>query len=250
MSLTKIEPDVIIGDDPRLVLVCDHAANHVPAELDLGVSDEDMQDHIAWDIGAAALTRMIARLMGISAVLAPVSRLVIDCNRDPGHPTLIPPSSDGVDVPGNQNLSAGHIQARLNAYYHPFHHAVDQVVRDAMAKTPSPILIAVHSFTPHMEGEDRPWDVGYLWNTDGRLAQALIGLMKRDLGVTIGDNEPYSGKYLYYTMQRHGVDLGLLQTTLEVRNDHLRDSNSIGAWARTLADLIEECFDREDLHRR
>ena len=250
MTLPILEPDVIIGNDPRLILVCDHATNHVPDEIDLGVSHADMQQHIAWDIGAGALTRMIAGLMGASAVLAPVSRLVIDCNRGLDHPAVIPPVSDGVSVPGNHNLSDADVAARVTAYHDPFHAAIDRVVRRSLSKTESAIIVAVHSFTDQMNGRKRHWDAGFLWNTDPRLAQAMIGLLERETDMIIGDNQPYSGKKLYHTMQRHGADWGIAQSTMEIRDDHLRDGPNIGAWARLLADLFDECLERDDIMTR
>lgn len=247
---SDMTPTMLKGKDPRLVLVCDHASNAVPADMPLGVADAHMQDHIAYDIGAAALTRTIAGLMGASAVMAPASRLVIDCNRPLDHPTLIPKTSDGVLIPGNNALTESQRQARITQLYHPFHDQVAGAVKDACDQGATPLVIGVHSFTPSLDGKDRPFDVGLLWNNDPRLAQALIGLFERETDFTIGDNQPYSGKDLYHTMQVHGADHGLPQTTLEVRNNHLLTSDHVMAWARLLAVMLDECFTRHDLISR
>lgn len=248
-----MEQPVLINPDARVgvIFLCDHATNHVPAAYDsLGLAAEHFDDHIAYDIGAEAVTRKMCKMMGAPAVLGPVSRLLIDCNRGPDHPTLVPPESDGVIVPANRDLTEAQIKARMDTYYHPFHEACDTLVAEHLADGIIPLLVAVHSFTPTMNGEDRVWHVGFLWNEDPRLAQAMIGLLERETDLVIGDNLPYSGKDLYYTMQRHGADHGLPQTTLEIRQDLLDDGKKVREWAALLSELLEECMNRDDLVSR
>ena len=248
-----MEQPVLINRDARMgvILLCDHATNHVPDGYDsLGLAPEHFNDHIAYDIGAEAVTRKICQMMGAPAVLGPVSRLLIDCNREPDHPTLVPPISDGIEIPANGDLTDAAIKARMDAYYHPFHEACEQLVADHLDAGMVPLLLAVHSFTPKMNDEDRIWHVGYLWNQDPRLAQAMIGLMERETDLVIGDNLPYSGKDLYYTMQRHGADHGLPQTTLEIRQDLLDTDDKARQWAELIAELLDECLNRDDLKTR
>src|SRR5690606_24282104 len=131
------------------------------------------------------------------------SRLLIDVNRDPDSPTLIPAVSDGTVISGNQDLDEAERERRISQFYTPFHEAVDRTVRVAMDNDVVPIVIAIHSFTPVMDRVRRPWEVGLLWNRDPRLAERMIGAY-RARGFTVGDNEPYSGRHLFYTMDRHG----------------------------------------------
>ncbi len=243
------EPEIINGDVlGNVILLCDHASNVVPDEMgDLGLASFHLEDHIAWDIGVGALTRIIADIMGVPAVLATASRLVLDTNREPGNPTLIPEISDGIKIPGNQNLSDADKSARLDRFHAPFHAACDRVVQKHLMADREPILIAVHSYTPSFNGDPRPWDVGMMWNQDNRLAEAMIGLLERETDLVVGDNVPYSGKDLFYTLQRHGADHGLPASTLEIRNDNLCDAAHIRAWAVLLADLFDEASERQDL---
>ncbi|TNE62446.1 MAG: N-formylglutamate amidohydrolase [Alphaproteobacteria bacterium] len=249
MSLEPVQPEILNPHAREgLIILCDHATNHVPAGFeDLGLAPAHLEDHIAWDIGAAAVTRKMCELMGISAVLAPVSRLVIDCNRALDAPGLIPPISDGVVIPANSDLSARARDARVKAYYEPFHAACAAMVQAHLDAGKIPMVVGMHSFTPEMNGEARPWHAGFLWNRDPRLAQAMIGLLERETDMVVGDNLPYSGKVLYHTMQVHGADHGLPQTTVEIRQDLLATTNNTDEWAALMADVLDECMSRPDI---
>lgn len=247
--MTFLEP-ITINPDVRsgVIILCEHASNHVPeAYAKLGLNDEDLVKHIAWDIGAEKVTRKICELMAVSGVLSPVSRLLIDKNREPDHPTLVPTVSDGIIIPANRDLPPKAIKARKQAYYDPFHAACDQLIDAHLAEGIVPIIVGMHSFTPVMGDEDRPWQIGFLWNKDPRLAQAMIGMIERETDLTIGDNQPYSGKDLYYTMQRHGAERGLPQTTIEIRQDLLADDKMVLEWSTLLADVLDECMERRDI---
>ncbi|GHF20027.1 N-formylglutamate amidohydrolase [Kordiimonas sediminis] len=249
MNIIPLAPEVINKDARTgLILVCDHASNFVPENLNgLGLDPKHLEDHIAIDIGCAEMTRKMAEMMGVAAVLAPVSRLVIDCNRDPLSTTMVPTVSDGIIIPGNHGLDSIDIAIRKRAYYDPFHSTIEELIAAHLAAGQIPIVAALHSFTPEMNGQERPWGAGLLWNRDPRLAQALIGLLERETDLVIGDNEPYSGQDLYYTMQRHGADHGLPQATIEIRQDLLSNDAQITEWSALMADLLDECMAREDI---
>jgi len=244
-----LQPEILNGDAlGGVIVLCDHASNFVPREYEsLGLEAEHFEKHIAWDIGAADVTRKICSMMGVAGVLAPVSRLLIDCNREPDHKTLIPPASDGVHIPANRDLGPAAVKARKDAYHTPFHDACAGLVAAHLSAGKVPLVVGMHSFTPEMGGETRPWHAGFLWNRDPRLAQAMIGLLERETDLVVGDNLPYSGRDLYYTMQRHGADHGLPQTTIEVRQDLLATDAMTTEWAALLADILDECMNRADI---
>ena len=247
---TNIHPPQILNEQARVgvILLCDHASNHIPAGYEnLGLDDEYLDEHNAWDIGMAEITRRIAKMMKVPAVLAPVSRLVIDCNRGPDDPTLVPRVSDGINIPVNNDMGAAQIAARRKTYWEPFHQAADAIVKAHLDDGIVPLVIGMHSFTPSMDGEDRPWGISFLWNKDPRLAQAMIGWMERETDLVVGDNVPYSGRELYYTMQTHGADHGCPQTTLEVRQDLVLGKGMLDQWAALIADAIDECLERPEL---
>ena len=194
--------------------------------------------HIAVDLGVAALTQALAARLNAPALLGDVSRLVIDLNREPEAAGLIPAVSDGVAVPGNQGLSAAERQRRIDAYHAPYHDRLAALI-DAHAPR---LIVSVHSFTPALSSRDepRPWPAGILYNTDDRAARLALELL-RGHGINAGDNQPYSGRDLNYTMDRHAEARGLPYLGLEVRQDGLADAAGIKWWEEMLARVIVAC---------
>jgi predicted N-formylglutamate amidohydrolase len=224
---------------PALV-VCDHASNRVPEALaDLGLPREALRRHIAWDIGAATVAKRLARRLGATAILSGVSRLVIDCNRPLGHPTSVCPLSDETSVPGNHGLENETMCQRASAYFYPYHGAIS-IHLGRIEETTAEVaaLIAVHSFTPVMNGRSRPWDVGVLWNKDPRLAVPLIAALRGGGDLTVGDNEPYSGRECNFTVDLHGGAYGRPHVAIEIRQDHLSDQDGADRWGDRLADAL------------
>jgi predicted N-formylglutamate amidohydrolase len=234
----------------RILLLCDHATAIVPPEVsggDLGIPEEDMGRHIAYDIGARGVTVALAELLDAPAVLTRFSRLVIDPNRGEDDPTLVMRLYDGTIVPANRAVDAGEVRRRLEAYHRPYHRAITARIAAIEAADRAPALVAIHSFTPRLRGRDpRPWDVGVLWHRDGRIALPLMARL-RDAGLCVGDNEPYSGELEGDTMSQHGTGRGLPHVLIEIRQDLIGTEAEQLAWAERLApiltDVIEETPD-------
>lgn len=233
------------------VLICDHASAAVPRALGcLGVADCDRLRHIGWDIGAAAVTRGLAERLDAPALLAGYSRLVIDLNRQPGGPGSIPTVSDGTMIPANQDLSEEQVQRRVDALFWPYHHAITETIGRQWRRTGTPpALIAVHSFTPVMNGSARPWHVGILWNHDPRLAVPMIRRLRARRDLEVGDNQPYSGRDLAYTTERHAAAAGLPHVGIEIRQDLVNDSAGVAAWIDILAEALGASLAEPELHR-
>ena len=233
-----------------LLIVSDHASNAVPAALgDLGVAPEHLKKHIAYDIGADMITRYLADRMGAPAVISNYSRLVIDMNRQPGDPQSIPEISDRVEVPGNKNLSPHAINSRLNEIFVPYHGAIDsEIMRLWKRDGKPPLLFSIHSFTPQMNGENRFWDIGVLWNRDPRMALPLIENLRNWPGLHVGDNEPYSGRDLAYTIDRHGSAGGIATCAIEIRQDHCANRDEASHWADILADGLKHILSLDKIH--
>jgi predicted N-formylglutamate amidohydrolase len=225
--------------DPGVLLVCDHAASRIPESLGtLGLSAADRARHIAWDIGAAALTEALSHALSAPAVLANFSRLVVDPNRGEDDPTLIVALSDGSLVPGNRDLSAAERAARIARYYAPYHAAIDQAIARAESLGARPVLFSIHSFTPRWRGMLRPWHLGILWNKDARVVAPLLARLRAEGSFVVGDNEPYSGELKGDTMDRHGTARGLPHALIEVRQDLLGDAEAVASLARRLAPIL------------
>ncbi|RYY23171.1 MAG: N-formylglutamate amidohydrolase [Sphingomonadales bacterium] len=223
--------EIIQGDAQDVLLLCDHASNAVPDGIDLGIAPELLDLHIAIDIGAGPLTRSLAAHLGAPAILATVSRLVIDLHRETDHIGLIPHRSDGHLIPGNETANRFDRIARFHAPYH-------RILRDRIRAQRPRLILSIHSFTPRLEhgGTDRPWEVGILYNRDTRAAHPAVDFF-RSRGITTGDNEPYSGRLLNATLNRHAEGQGIPSIALEVRNDLIRDPDGVAEWTQTLADL-------------
>ncbi len=222
------------GAAAATLLLCDHAGRRIPKCLgDLGLEAAAFERHIAWDIGAAEVARRLAVRLDAPLVFANYSRLVIDVNRRPDDPTSMPEESDGTPVPANRGLSGPAREARISCIHEVYHQLVARRLA-AMTARGVPMVISVHSFTPVFKGFERPWQVGVLWNRDGRLARPL---MKRlaELNVSVGDNEPYSGQDAHgYTLPRHVESVGIPHVLLEVRQDLIDTRSGAEEWSETL----------------
>ena len=233
-----------------ILLICDHASHVVPRSLaNLGLDGATMERHIAWDIGAAEVTRLVAERLDAPALLAGYSRLVIDLNRHPGHPDSVPEISDGTVIPGNRNLDGADRAERVETFFWPYHRAItDALTRQCWSGRP-PALFSIHSFTPTMNGRIRPWDVSTLWKRDPRLAVPIMDALRAEDGLTVGDNEPYSGREVAYTVDLHGTAAGLPAMGLEIRQDRVKTPEDAARWARILGDALSDILARDDLFR-
>ena len=223
-----------------ILLICDHASCRFPARLgDMGLDPFARRCHLAVDIGAGPLTERLATSLGATAVLAQYSRLVVDCNRELMDPSAFLEFGDGILVPGNRNLRKRDRQARADAIYWPYHKAVDAQVQRLRSSGPPPSFIAVHSFTPVMNGESRPWEMGVLWDTDQRLRDVFLAGFSA-AGYLVGDNEPYSGKAPQdFTIDHHAEDIGLPHIGIEIRQDLIDDDQGVGKIASVMHDIID-----------
>jgi predicted N-formylglutamate amidohydrolase len=234
--------------DAGLVLICDHADNAFPPGYGtLGLPSDQLQRHIAYDIGAAAVTRIIADALGLPAVMTRFSRLLIDPNRGADDPTLIMRLSDGAIVPGNRHLDEEERQKRIDRYYTPYHRAIDRVIDACMEAGTPPALFSIHSFTESWKGVPRPWHAGILWDRDQRLARPLIEQLEAEGTLIVGDNQPYSGALEGDCMWQHGTMRGLAHAIIEIRQDLIRDTAGQRAWAQRLIGIIEKLRGRADL---
>lgn len=228
------------GSTVPVVLVCDHAGRAIPASLGrLGLADGDLDRHIAWDIGAAAVTRRLAARFGAAAVLANYSRLVIDPNRALHDPTAIPVISDEVVIPGNRTIDAHEQDRRVQALFTPYQDAVAGVIAGHRAAGRVPALVSVHSFTPIMRGFVRPWHVGVLWDHDPRIPVPLMERLRAGGRWCVGDNEPYSGRgTVGGTVETHATPAGLPNVLIEIRQDLIADDAGAEVWAGVLGDAL------------
>jgi predicted N-formylglutamate amidohydrolase len=246
----RTEAYEIIGAErasPWLV-TCDHASNRVPDEIgggSLGLCAAEMGRHIAYDIGAAGVTRALADLLGAPAILSRFSRLVIDPNRGEDDPTLIMRLYDGTIVPGNRHIGEPERERRLETYYRPYHAAYT----DLAARRADTIVVAIHSFTPRLNGRaPRPWHVGILHaRGDQRLSRPLLDLLRAEPDLCVGENQPYAGHLPGDAIDRHALGPGRPNALIELRQDLIAGEDGQRAWAERLAPLLERARGRANL---
>jgi predicted N-formylglutamate amidohydrolase len=246
-----VEEIAATAERPLLIL-CDHAGKEVPGGL--GLLDIDaaaLSRHIGWDIGAADLTRGLARRLGAAAVLDHCSRLVIDPNRRPGSATSVAAVSDDCVVPGNQGLDAAELRERAGRYFLPYHRAVARRIAAFRRAGRDPAVVSVHSFTPRMNGEDRPWQIGVLWRHDRRIADPVLDHLRARGDLVVGDNQPYSGLGEFgFTVEFHAQRTRLPHVMFEVRQDEIDTPEKAERWADILADALAGPLARPDLYTR
>ncbi len=246
-------PVEVVGEDASapVVICCDHAGAAIPAAMGtLGLDTSDLDRHIAFDIGAAWVARRLAAALTATAVLASYSRLLIDCNRPLDDHTSIREISDRTVVPGNRGLDGAVQRARAETFFWPYHAVLGRVIGRWRAQGIAPIVIAVHSYTPAMNGTERPWQLGILSNRDRRIANPLLAALAALPDLVIGDNQPYSGLEPYgYTVETHAIPAGLANVLLEFRQDEIEDEAGAHLWADRVAAALGPILEDRSLCR-
>ncbi|MBT8077945.1 MAG: N-formylglutamate amidohydrolase [Gammaproteobacteria bacterium] len=239
--------DILKSDEPApyrvlnpestlpILLICDHASRRFPAALGtLGIDPAARRCHLAWDIGAGALTEKLAASLGATAVMQRYSRLAVDCNRQLLDPGAFLEFGDGMVIAGNRNLRDADKEARANAIYWPYHAAISQQVDRLQAAGHPPAFLSIHSFTPVLNGISRHWEMGILWDKDSSIARPMIEEL-RAAGYDVGDNEPYSGKAPQdFTIDHHAESTGIPHVGIEIRQDLIDDDAGVGEIADVL----------------
>lgn len=230
-----------------ILLICDHASNRVPETVnggDLGLPHEDMNRHIAYDVGARGVVEHLAELLDAHAILSRFSRLVVDPNRGEDDPTILMKLYDGSIIPGNRYADAAEKERRLDLYYRPYHKALEHQIDLMIADGRTPAIVSIHSFTKQLKNRPvRPWHLGVLWDDDARLAKPFMDYYTDDPDIYVGDNEPYSGELQGDTMYYHATSRALPHILIEVRNDLIETPEGQHKWANLIAPALWVAFE-------
>ena len=230
-----------IGGLSNFVIVVDHASHRIPRRLGgLGLPAAELQRHIGWDIGALEVARRMASTLDAPLVAQNYSRLVIDCNRDPKVATSIPTVGESIDIPGNIGLQADEIRARRAEIFDPYHRRISALLDARAAEGRPTILIAQHSMTNVFKGVRREMHAAVLYNRDRRFAGLVLDELRREAGLTVGDNQPYFvSDETDYTIPHHGEARGLPHVEIEIRQDLIGDEAGQDQWARRLCRVLQ-----------
>ncbi len=220
----------------RIVLTCDHASRRLPRALGtLGMSDAQLSSHLAWDPGAAEVARGLSHRLDAPLVLSGYSRLAIDCNRPLTSPASVPEVSCEIAVPGNVGVPDEQRRCRQDELFWPYHRAIEQLL-EARAAIDN-VIVALHSFTPEpLYGKERPWQLGFMYNRDRRLAKELLAALEEEGNVVVGDNQPYQvTDGSDYGIPQYGERAGRLSVLIELRQDVVASDVGIEAMVTLLA---------------
>lgn len=231
---------------PAVLVVCEHASNHVPDCLDgLGLDSEAIQSHVAWDPGAVEVAEHVAAQLSAALVTGAISRLVYDCNRPPSAPSAIPARSEAYDIPGNLDLDQADRDMRAAQVYEPFCEAV----RDQLQthQTSLKLMVTIHSFTPVFHAKPREVEIGLLHGQDARFCEAMLAQAPKGTPFNIQLNEPYSAADgVAHTLDLHGSANGLPNVMIEIRNDLIATDAQQSDMATLLANWIRDTMAQFD----
>jgi predicted N-formylglutamate amidohydrolase len=230
--------------DGAFVIVCEHASNFIPPELDnLGLSEDALNSHISWDPGALQVAQAMSVALDAALVASQVSRVVFDCNRYPGAQSAVPMRSENVDIPGNAGLSPTALQARAERFYEPFRDALSALIDQRMEADRAPVILTVHSFSPVYEGVKRDLDIGIIHDEDARFANEVLKITDAQTEFTVLRNAPYGPPDgVTHTLVEHAIQRGLLNVMIEIRNDLIATPASQKAMAQWQSSLMTKAL--------
>ena len=236
----------------RAVVTCDHASNRMPRALGtLGLAPEQLQLHVAWDIGAAILAERLAQILDAPLIRSGYSRLVIDLNRPLSSPASIPPQSEVVRVPGNEGLAPEEAARRVDALFHPYHTALGHLLDERIQRSKVPVYIAMHSFTPVYFGEARHVEVCVAWRKDDRVARLVLPKLEADERWHVVANDPFvitpQGDY---GIPHQAEARGLPCVMIELRQDLVERAKDARAWGERLAAILGPLLGHPSLQER
>ncbi|MGK6312162.1 N-formylglutamate amidohydrolase [Neorhizobium sp. DT-125] len=230
------------GGKGEVLLVCEHASPRMPERYgDLGLSEEALNSHIAWDPGAFAVARLMSKSLDATLIYQRFSRLIYDCNRPPESPAAIRDVSEIFRIPGNENLSEAERSRRTTALYMPFHGRIREEIAARRARGQGTVFVTIHSFTPVYFGRERPVEIGILHDADSRLADRMLRAASDTRLYRVERNEPYGpADGVTHTLEAHALPAGLLNVMIEIRNDLIADETGQGVAADFLTGLLRE----------
>jgi predicted N-formylglutamate amidohydrolase len=255
--MASVSPDPLLQpDDPAVfeveraggssvfLITGDHAGRRIPRRLaSLGLSEQELTTHVAWDLGVAELGRRLSARLDAFLILHNYSRLVIDANRPPGAPDSIATLSERIRIAANEGLTAGEARQRCEEVFQPYHRRIGEELDARHARARPSVLVCLHSFTPVYHDEVRPWHVGVLYGRDPHLGQLVAEGLRRDGDLAVGDNEPYAvSDDTDYTILVHGEQRRIPHVELEIRQDLLIGDSDLQSWSERLAAVLEQAL--------
>lgn len=225
----------------RFILTCEHASAAIPREYqNLGLSEKELNRHIARDKGAAEVCRLIAEKLGCAAFLGKYSRLLVDLNRKTDEEELILQESDKTPIPYNLNITDEERKKRIEAFYTPYYAAINGCIDAQLKRGEKPVIFSIHSYTPQLRGGSyRSWQAGVLYHKPVRFAEYLYHNLQKS-SKQVGENVPYDlRRYNTGAVILCGEERGLDYALIEIRDDEFQNlEKGAEEWGNMLVDLM------------
>ena len=222
----------------RLVITCEHGGRQVPrayAALFQGY-EPLLASHRGYDAGALLLARALARALGAPLFGTTITRLLVDLNRSLRHPAIFSEITRGLPVAEREHI--------VKRYYVPHRARVQARMAELIGVGDRVIHLAVHSFTPSLDGRLRKADAGLLYDPRRQAEARLCRAWQAELriahpGLRVRCNYPYLGRAdgLTTALRRIFVPEGYLGIELEVNQIHVATAPS--HWAEFRHLIIE-----------
>ncbi|MBW6422766.1 N-formylglutamate amidohydrolase [Rhizobium sp. XQZ8] len=243
---TEADGQAVAVENPgargEVLLVCEHASRRMPVRYgNLGLSDDVLASHIAWDPGALAVAQRMSKSLDATLIHQRFSRLIYDCNRPPEAADAMRDVSEIFRIPGNENLSDAEKERRTAALYIPFYDRIQNEIVTRAGRGQPTALVTIHSFTPVYFGKQRQVEIGILHDRDSRLADRMLAAAADTKIYRVERNEPYGpADGVTHTLEVHALPGGLLNVMIEIRNDLIIDEIGQGVAADFLTGLLRE----------
>ena len=217
--------------DWGIVVTCEHGGNDVPAaaaEL-FGEHADLLASHRGWDPGALSLAGELAERFGARLVSATVTRLLVDLNRSRHNPRVFSVVTRA--LPPAERL------ALLRRFHTPHWEAARASVARGIAERGRVLHLAVHSFTPVLDGVTRKTDLALLYDPARTAERSLAAAWVRVLRAleperVVRRNDPYRGAAdgLTTALRREHPDTRYLGFEVEVNQRHVGQDGRFPPW--------------------
>jgi len=223
-----------------LLLTCEHATNRLPRSIRPTAAEREvLGSHWGYDPGAWAVTRFVARALRAPAIAGRWSRLLVDLNRAVDDPTFVREVAGGLRLAWSGRAGRRSRIARAVALHAGYHAALDRLLAERVARGVRPLLVAIHTFTPQLDGAHRPFDAGVLYDGERGLAVRCASALRR-AGLSVRYNEPYSGRDgMMYAVDRHARHYGLACLELELNQGLFERADAAQRVGRAVARALE-----------
>ncbi len=221
------------------VVTCEHGGNRVPDRFRPLFAGrwQLLRSHEGWDRGALRMAREMAAALGGDHHFSVVSRLLVDLNRSLGATDNFS-SITAALVPELQ-------QEILDTCYHPYRHAVERSIADAIERGERVLHLSCHSFAEELNGKRREAAVGILYDpvrvTEDGIAQRWFEALREALPEQEARfNYPYLGvdDGLVTALRGRYPDPLYAGIELEVRRDVITEARTRQKLVDTLSAVL------------